>query len=137
MTEIAIWYEGDLSTRCVHSDNGAEVLTDAPKDNQGLGRVFSPTDLFAASLGSCMLTLMGIAAKRLNVDLKGMHAKVTKEMVVAPVRRIGKLRVEFSCPHAFSEDVIGKLVRAAETCPVHHSLHPDIVLEFSYQWGRD
>ena len=136
MTQIDIWYEGDLSTRSVHSDNQAEVLTDAPKDNQGLGRVFSPTDLFAASLGSCMLTLMGIAAKRLNVDLKGMHAKVIKEMSVAPVRRIGKLRLEFSCPKSLSEDVIAKLIHAAETCPVHHSLHPDIVLEFTYQWGK-
>ena len=98
MTEIDIWYEGDLSTRCVHSDNKAEVLTDAPKDNQGLGRVFSPTDLFAASLGSCMLTLMGIAAKRLNIDIKGMRANVTKEMASAPARRIGKLKVEFFCP---------------------------------------
>jgi putative redox protein len=135
MTEIVISYEGDLSTRCVHSDNKAEVLTDAPKEIQGLGRVFSPTDLFAASLGSCMLTLMGIAAKRLNVDIKGSVAKVTKEMAVAPVRRIGKLRVEFSCPHSFSEDIIAKLIKMAETCPVHHSLHPDIVLEFTYQWG--
>ncbi len=136
MTQIDITYEGDLSTRCVHSDNKAEILTDAPKDNQGLGRVFSPTDLFAASLGSCMLTLMGIYARRINVDIKGMQAKVTKEMAVAPVRRIGKLRVEFTCPHHLSEEAIAKLVQAAESCPVHKSLHPDIVVEFTYSWGR-
>lgn len=135
MTEIDIWYEGNLSTRCVHSDNKVEILTDAPKDNQGLGRVFSPTDLFAASLGSCMLTLMGMAAKKLNVDIQGMHAKVTKEMVMAPVRRIGKVRIAFSCPKAVPQEAIAKLVHAAETCPVHQSLHPDIILDITYQWG--
>lgn len=135
MTQIDIVYEGDLRTRCVQSDNGAEIQTDAPKDNKGLGRVFSPTDLFAASLGTCMLTLMGIAAKGLNVDIRGIQAKVTKEMVSTPTRRIGKLRVAFSCPHALSEDVIAKLVHAAENCPVYNSLHPDIATEFTYSWG--
>lgn len=135
MTEIDIWYEGDLATRAVHSDNQAEIRTDAPKDNQGLGRVFSPTDLFAASLGSCMLTLMGIGAKKLQVDIRGTRAKVTKEMAAAPLRRIGKLRVEFFCPHSLSQDVIDKLIRLAETCPVHQSLHPDVICEFIYHWG--
>lgn len=135
MTEIDIWYEGDLSTRCVHSDNKAEILTDAPKDNQGLGRVFSPTDLFAASLGSCMLTMMGFAAKRLNIDIKGMRANVTKEMAAAPARRVGKLKVEFFCPLRPSDEAIAKLVQMAENCPVHKSLHPDIVLDISYHWG--
>lgn len=135
MTQIDITYEGDLSTRCVHSDNKAEIRTDAPLDNQGLGRVFSPTDLFASSLGSCMLTLMGIAAKRLGVDIKGIQAHVSKEMALAPIRRIGKIRIAFTCPHPFSEEVIAKLIHAAETCPVHKSLHPDIVLEYTYSWG--
>lgn len=136
MTSIEIWYEGDLSTRCVHSDNHAEILTDAPKDNQGQGRFFSPTDLFAASLGSCMLTLMGIGAKRLNIDLKGMRATVTKEMAAAPSRRIGKLKVEIFCPHQPADDAVAKLVQMAGNCPVHHSLHPDIVLDIHYYWGR-
>lgn len=135
MAQIDIVYEGDLRTRCVHSENGTEIQTDAPKDNRGLGRVFSPTDLFAASLGTCMLTLMGIAAKSLNVDIRGIQAKVTKEMVSAPARRIGKLRVEISCPHRLPEDVISKLVHAAENCPVYNSLHPDIKTEFTYSWG--
>lgn len=135
MAQIDIVYEGELSTRCVHGENKAEIITDAPKDNQGLGRVFSPTDLLAASLGSCMLTLMGIAAKRLNVDIRGMRAAVVKEMATAPLRRIGKLRVAFTCPHRPSDEVIAKLVHAAETCPVHKSLHPDIVIECTYNWG--
>ena len=136
MTQIDILYEGDLRTRCVHSDNQIEVFTDAPKDNQGHGWFFSPTDLFAASLGSCMLTLMGIAANRLNVDLKGMRAVVSKEMAAAPARRIGKLTVEIFCPHQPSEDAVAKIVQMAQNCPVHKSLHPDIVLDIRYHWGR-
>ncbi len=135
MAKIDIWYEKDLSTRAVHSENKTELLTDAPKEVGGCGRVFSPTDLFAASLGSCILTLMGMAAKRLNIDIQGTHAKVTKEMTTAPIRRIGKLSVIISCPQDFPEDVKAKLSRAAETCPVHQSLHPDIILNIAYRWG--
>lgn len=136
MTEIYITYEGDLSTRCVHSDNHAEILTDAPKDVQGQGRVFSPTDLFAASLGSCMLTLMGMSAKRLNLDLKGTRCTVDKELTKAPPRKIAKLRVVIACPQDFPEETRAKLIQAAETCPVHKSLHPDIILDVVYQWGQ-
>jgi putative redox protein len=136
VTQIDMTYLGDLSTLCVHSESGAEIRTDAPKDNRGLGRAFSPTDLFAASLGSCMLTLMGIAAKSLNIDIKGMRAKVSKEMAMAPVRRIGKVRIDFECPHRYSDEVVAKLIHAAENCPVYNSLHPDIALEFTYTWGN-
>ncbi len=135
MTEIAIIYEGNLSTRCVHSDNHSEIVTDAPKDNQGLGSHFSPTDLFAASLGSCMLTLMGIGAKKLHLDIQGTKAIVSKEMASMPLRRIGKLKIEISCPHVFSEEIAKKLMELADTCPVKKSLHPDIVIECSYKWG--
>ncbi len=135
MAKIEIWYEGSLSTRCVHSENKAEILTDAPKEIHGLGRVFSPTDLLAASLGSCVLTLMGIAAKRLNIDIQGARAQVTKEMAAVPMRRIGKLSVAVSCPKDFPDETKEKLIRAAETCPVHQSLHPDIVLDITYKWG--
>ncbi len=129
-------YEGELSTLCIHSESGVQLRTDAPKDNQGRGRDFSPTDLLVAALGSCMLTLMGIAAKRLNVDIKGMRAKVIKEMVVAPKRRIGKVRIAFECPHRPSEETIAKLIDAAENCPVYNSLHPDMKFEFTYHWGN-
>lgn len=136
MTQIDMTYEGDLSTLSILSENGSEIRTDAPKAHQGLGRVFSPTDLFAASLGSCMLTLMGIVAKSLNIDIKGMRAKINKEMVVAPIRRIGKVRIDFECPYQPSDEAIAKLIHAAKNCPVHNSLHPDIVLEFTYTWGK-
>ena len=82
-----------------------------------------------------MLTLMGIAAKRLDVDIKGMRAHVSKEMAAVPVRRIGKIKIAFSCPHKPLDETIVKLVHAAETCPVKASLHPDIQLEFTYRWG--
>ena len=135
MAEIDITYEGDLSTRCVHTGSGSEIITDAPKDNQGLGRFFSPTDLVAAALGSCVLTLMGIAAKKLKVDIKGTTARVVKEMQSAPSRRIGLLKVEVRCPHAFSPEITEQLIRAGKGCPVHESLHPDTRQEFTFSWG--
>ncbi len=136
MTQIDIWYEGDLSTRCVHRESGTEIITDAPKDNQGLGRVFSPTDLLAASLGSCVLTLMGIVARKLNIDIKGTKLTISKEMAAAPVRRIGRLAVHVHCPHVFATDVMEKLIQAAMGCPVKHSLHPDVQQEMTFQWGE-
>ncbi len=88
MTEIQIAYEGKL--RCVarHVDSGATLITDAPKDNMGNGQSFSPTDLVATALGTCMMTIMGIAAQRMEIDLSGSTVTVTKEMVQTPVRRI-------------------------------------------------
>lgn len=135
MIEIEVSYEGDLRTRCIHRDNGAEIVTDAPKDNQGLGELFSPTDLMAASLGSCTLTLMGITARTLKIDIKNTQAIVTKKMQTAPIRRIAQLTVDIRCPHQFSEEITQKLIRAAENCPVRYSLHPEIELKFTYVWG--
>lgn len=136
MAEIEIYYEGDLSTRSVHRGNGDEIFTDAPVDNQGKGRKFSPTDLLAVSLGSCVLTLMGIAAKKLGVDLVGTKVVVTKEMRSAPARMIGKLKIILTSPHTYTPEITERLQRAAEGCPVHHSLHPDIIQEFVYHWGQ-
>lgn len=136
MTQIKITYEKELSTRCVHLDTGTEITTDAPKDNQGLGRSFSPTDLLAASFGSCVLTLMGIAAKKLGVDIQGTTATVVKQMQTAPFRRIGRIDIEIFSPHHFPLEVIDKLVQAAEKCPVRYSLHPDIEVKYTYHWGK-
>lgn len=135
MAEIEIWYEGDLSTRCVHKENGSEITTDAPKDNQGLGRVFSPTDLLAASLGSCVLTLMGIIARKCNIDIKGTKLIVAKQMQASPLRRIGRLSVHVYCPYSFPSEITDRLIQAAQTCPVKHSLHPDIQQELIFHWG--
>ena len=134
--EIDIWYEGDLSTRCVDRATGTEIRTDAPKDNQGLGRMFSPTDLVAVALGSCMLTLMGIAANRLKVEIKGTKLTIQKQMQSVPVRRIGGFEVVVDCPYTFSSSIAQELIRAAEGCPVKHSLHPDIQWKCQFLWGQ-
>lgn len=135
MAEIEIWYEGNLSTRCVHKENGAEITTDAPKDNQGFGSFFSPTDLLAAALGSCVLTLMGIIARKRNIDIKGTKLTIVKQMQVTPSRRIGRLAAHVYCPYEFSPEITEQLIKAAETCPVKHSLHPDIQQELIFHWG--
>lgn len=135
MGEIVVYYEGNLSTRALDGESRAEILTDAPKSSQGLGRVFSPTDLVAVALASCCLTLMGIAANRLKVDIGKSRVIVTKQMQNHPTRRISLLHLEIFCPYTFSEEVISALIQAIETCPVKQSLHPEISQEFVYHWG--
>jgi putative redox protein len=137
MSEVEIWYEGDLSTRAVDLATKSEITTDAPKDNRGLGRTFSPTDLVGVALGSCSLTLMGITANRLKVDIGRTRAVVTKTMSATPPRRIAILHVEIHCPNTFSEDVQKALIDAVEACPVHQSLHPEVKQEFQFHWGSN
>jgi putative redox protein len=134
MEHYKISYLGELRTECVHA-SGASLTTDAPKDNQGKGEAFSPTDLLAVSLGSCMLTIMAIAARRLGCDLKGTTVEVEKEMSQTAPRRIGKLIVRFRSPARLSKEFQQKLEQAAVNCPVHFSLHPDIRQEIDFIWG--
>lgn len=134
MTKTKIIYLGDLRTECTH-ESGAKVATDAPKDNMGRGKDFSPTDLFAASLGSCMMTIMAIQAQKLGVELQGTQVEVEKQMSVAGKRRIEKIIVRFQCPFLPNPMAIEKLERAAVDCPVHLSLHPDIKVEVDFIWG--
>src|SRR6476661_6155928 len=94
MVEIKSVYEGQLHCNATHGPSGAVLATDAPKDNMGKGEAFSPTDLVATALGTCMLTTMGIVAQRNNIDITGARVRVTKEMVSQPTRRIGKIGVE-------------------------------------------
>jgi putative redox protein len=134
MTKLKAIYLGDLRTECVH-ESGAVIETDAPKDNQGKGECFSPTDLFAVSLGACMLTLMGISARKLGIDLKGATAEVEKEMASQPTRRIGRLIVRIRSSLHPKPEERQKMEQMAMTCPVHGSLHPDIKLEIDFVWG--
>lgn len=134
MTQTKIVYLGALRTECTH-ESGVQMLTDAPKDNQGKGESFSPTDLLAVSLGSCMLTLMGITARQLQIDLKGATIDVEKEMTSHPLRRIARIIVRFRCSLTLSEEIRKKLEEAALHCPVHSSLHPDIKQEIDFVWG--
>jgi putative redox protein len=135
MVSIQLEYEGDLHCRAVHGPSGTVLATDAPKDNQGRGESFSPTDLVATALGSCILTVMGILARTLEIDLAGTTATVGKEMMNAPVRRIQRLSVKINVPHQVSAENKLKLERAAHTCPVHQSLHPDVEKPIEFVWG--
>jgi len=135
MTQFDVFYEGDLRTRCVHRGNGKVVYTDAPKDNQGKGEEFSPTDLAVVSLGACMVTLMGIAARQLKVDLTGLRVAVEKEMRAVP-RRIGRIKVDIYCPQTLPDPVRQKIEEMGLHCPVHASLHPEIEQEITFHWGE-
>lgn len=126
MTTIAIEYTGDLKCRAVHQESGTVLITDAPKDNQGEGSSFSPTDLVATALGTCIATIMGIVAKRRNLDIKGTRIEVVKEMASTPHRRVGKLLITVTFPRSFEGQDRVMLEHGAHTCPVHASLHPDI-----------
>jgi len=135
MVAIQLEYQGDLHAKAVHGPSSTELYTDAPKDNQGRGESFSPTDLTATSLGSCMLTTMGILARTLNLDMNGATARVEKEMTSSGPRTIQRLTVKIVMPKAFGEEDRLKLERAAYTCPVARSLHPDVEQVVDFTWG--
>jgi putative redox protein len=135
MVSIDFEYQGDLHCQAVHSPSGTVLSTDAPKDNHGRGESFSPTDLVATALGSCMLTTMGILARTLNIDLSGATATVEKEMVSSPMRTIGQLTVRIRVPHTVTPENQTKLERAAHTCPVAKSLNPDVQIPTTFTWG--
>ena len=126
MVKMKMVYEGQLRCVLTHEPSGSVIQTDAPKDNMGLGGAFSPTDLVAAALGSCMLTVMGIAAARHNIDLKGTTVEVSKEMVTSPVRRIGSIAVTLHMAGGIPLDKRAMLEASAHSCPVHKSLNPDV-----------
>lgn len=135
MVKTKITYQGGLRTAAHHGPSGSEFLTDAPVDNNGKGESFSPTDLVGTALGSCILTVMGIAAERMGLDMSGAEATVEKSMVADPKRRIGELKVNIHMPSGLSEKDRQRLERIALSCPVHQSLHPDIKLPITFVWG--
>lgn len=136
MSTITSYYEGELRTLCTHESSGQTLRTDAPKDNHGKGEYFSPTDLLATALGSCILTLMGIAAQKYQVDITGAHVSVEKIMSSTPPRRINTLTVAVQVPQAFDVAIQAGIEKAALTCPVHESLHPDIKQNIIFTWGE-
>lgn len=133
---IDIVYQGDLHCLAKHGPSGKELITDAPTDNGGRGEAFSPTDLVATALGTCLVTIMGQIAKRHEIPLEGARVRVEKEMIQQPVRRIGALRVAITVPNAskITPEQRQRMERAAKICPVHQSLHPDVdaPIEFHY-----
>tara|TARA_B100001115_G_C15761348_1_gene373001 strand:+ start:599 stop:1000 length:402 start_codon:yes stop_codon:yes gene_type:complete len=126
-------YKGELRTEAVHLKSGKTIITDAPIDNQGKGEAFSPTDLVATALGSCMITIMGIVAEREGITLNGTTAEVEKVMATSP-RRIGEVKIKIKFIQKLNRDQIAKLERAAKTCPVSGSLSENLkeTVEFIY-----
>jgi putative redox protein len=135
VVRIDVEYKGNLHTECLHEPSGSRLETDAPRDNEGLGERFSPTDLVATALASCVLTTMGIVARRHEWAMEGATVRVHKHMTTQPVRRIGRLEAHFAMPSTVPEEGRGVLERAAYTCPVHRSLHPDVELELVFDWA--
>jgi putative redox protein len=132
---IEMEYLGDLHCKAVHGPSGTELETDAPKDNQGRGESFSPTDLVATAMGTCILTTMGIMARTLGLDIAGAKASVEKEMTATAPRMIARLGTKIHMPTGIGEENRVKLERAAHTCPVHKSLHPDVQKPIEFVWG--
>ncbi len=130
-------YKGGLTCELTHGPSGQVVETDAPQDNHGRGAAFSPTDLTAASLGSCMVTTMAIAAKtKLDTDIPGLRWEVTKEMSKELPRRIVRLAVEIWLPFPRTPDRADLLENAARNCPVHLSLHPSVEKPVTFHWAE-
>lgn len=133
MVEIEIRYEGALRSVCEHGPSSTRIVTDAPVDNHGRGESFSPTDLLATALGSCMLTVMGIRAESEGWSLDGARVRVEKHMATAP-RRVGRLVVEIDLPSALDDAARTTLERVAHACPVLHSLHPQVELDVRFRY---
>jgi uncharacterized OsmC-like protein len=131
--EITGKYVGNLKTELTHGPSGAVLKTAAPLDNNGDGSSFSPTDLVAAALGACMTTVMAIVAERDGIDLTGLSFRIEKHMVANP-RRIGALPVVIHMPAGLTPEQRQKLERSALTCPVHHSLLPEIEKEVRFEY---
>lgn len=134
---IEIGYLGALHCEAVHGPSRDRLTTDAPVDNGGKGAAFSPTDLVATALGSCLMTVMGIAAERHQLDLTGTRVRVVKEMASAPRRRIAALTATITIPNgqALAEHDRALLERTALSCPVRQSLHPDVKVTMTFDYG--
>lgn len=133
MPTSKIVYQGELRTSCIHIQSGTAILTDAPTDNHGKGEAFSPTDLVATALGSCMVSIMAIKSKDLELDLKDSTLEVTKIMQAEP-RKIARIVVVLNMTIHTTEKNKTILERTAMNCPVLLSLHPDIEKDVTFNW---
>ena len=132
MVQISIRYDGDLGTTATHGPSGAVLRTDAPVDNMGRGESFSPTDLLATALGTCVLTTMAIVAGCEAIPFDAAACEVIKEMTATAPRRIATLTLRIHMPAGLTEPQRQRLERVAHTCPVTRSLHPDVKLDVSF-----
>lgn len=136
MVQIDTDYLGDLCCEAKHGPSGVTLTTDAPEDNHGEGRSFSPTDLVATALSTCIATILGIQAEKYDLDLEGIEISVEKEMASNP-RRISALPAEVRMPVPVDEQIRERLERAARHCPVHESIHPDIDASITFHWPTE
>jgi putative redox protein len=132
MVEITGRYDGGLRCTTTHGPSGTQMIVDAPTDNLGRGESFSPTDLVATALGTCIVMTMAIVAQRRGIDLAAARFKVEKHMATDPVRRIARLPVTVFLPASLDAETRTVLERAARTCPVHKSLHADVEAPISF-----
>lgn len=135
MVEAFIQYGGGLHCRAVHGPSQSAIETDAPADNMGRGEQFSPTDLVAAALATCVTTTMAIMGNRIGVELAGMTARVRKHMSTELPRRIAKLELELTIPLAADHPDRARLEAAAGACPVRRSLHPEVQVVETFTWA--
>ena len=126
-------YLGDLRTSAIHIASGKNIISDAPIDNQGKGEAFSPTDTVATALASCLLTIMGIKARDLNIDITKTSAEVTKVMASNP-RRISEIQITVNFTKSYDQRIKKILEKVALTCPVSNSLHPDLKQNILFNW---
>ena len=126
-------YLGDLRTSAIHIASDKNIITDAPIDNQGKGEAFSPTDTVATALASCLLTIMGIKARDLNIDIKNTTAEVAKTMASKP-RRISEIQITVNFTKSYDQRIKKILEKAALACPVSNSLHPDLKQNILFNW---
>lgn len=133
MSTAKVTYLGNLRTENEHLKSGDKFITDAPTDNNGKGEAFSPTDTVATGLANCMITMMGIKARDMKVNMDGTTAMVTKTMAADP-RRISKIEVVLNFPAGINDKSKKILENTARTCPVHYSLHPDIERVITFNW---
>jgi putative redox protein len=133
MVKMSVVYKGEKHCELVHEPSKAKIDTDAPKDNGGRGAAFSPTDLVGAALASCIVTTMALVAERNGIPFEGASADVSKEMIAEP-RRIGALPVNVTMSAKLTPEQRQKLEHAAEHCPVHKSLHPDVQMPITFKY---
>jgi uncharacterized OsmC-like protein len=129
----SVEYLGELRTRLIHIESGDTLFTDAPKDNEGKGEAFAPTDLVATALASCMTSIMGIKARKNEIDIVGTKAEILKVMKSSP-RRISRIEIEITFPKSYNDKNKKMLERAAITCPVGKSLHNDIEQKITFKY---
>jgi len=129
-----VQYLGDLRTEATHLYSGTKIITDAPLDNQGKAEAFSPTDLCATSLATCLMTIMGISARNHGLDMTGAKADINKVMASDP-RRIARVEIQITMPANGYTDVQKKILEtAARTCPVAFSLAEGIEQAIDFEW---